>query len=125
MTKTGQYKQQIAESPSQSSVKGEPQSIAKARPFSRDLTGEQTSQGSAVNVDFLKSLLQATFFFDYFEYVANKTYRGDNLELKVVKLKTVHPNMYDACMLGDYVIRLVAAFGLIGLALFGAFKLIS
>ena len=74
---------------------------------------------------FLQSFLNATPLFNLFEYIADHTYGGDRIYLKVAKLKAVHPYFYQTCQWTDAAIRLVVVAILVIIAARAAFKIIS
>lgn len=110
------YKQEISASPRKTSapVKGR---ASAGKQLKNDPTASQM-KGTGDGFNFLSSLLQATLFFNYFEHVASKTYVGERLDLKVVKLKTLQPRFYSWSIKLDVVVRILAFIALFSAACF-------
>lgn len=89
--RTERYEDIIKQSPKPSVSNNAKVTATAEEPISSDPIADSAKKADTNGADFLGSLLHAKIFFDYFEYVANRTYKGENLELKIVKLKTVHP----------------------------------
>lgn len=75
--------------------------------------------------NFLKSFLNATPFFDLFEYVAERHYSGKSSVVKVTKLKTLHPGYFGFCVWADVVVRMIVVAALITIAIYAASKIVS
>lgn len=99
-------------------------SASKAEAIVKDPLADSAKQADTNGANFLGSLLHATIFFDYFEYVAGKTYRGDSIEQKVLKLKTVHPNFHKLSVTLDMAVVIIAVVVLIAAAACAIFKVI-
>jgi len=119
------YRKEIDQSPTKTqTAKAKKPKTKNSKALTKD-PGSAVSKGSAVEgVTFLASILQATIFFDYFEHVANKTYPNSKSELRVVKLKTVHPVFHDCCTFFDFCARVLAFLALFTLAILSAYKLV-
>lgn len=123
MTKVQQYKAEIEEK-SKSPAKPVEPKVKNARNVSVDPGSVVPPQNNHEGINFLSSLLHATIFFDYFEYVANKTYSGNHVETKILKLKTVHPNAHTICLVLDVAVRFIAVAALIIVAIASAYKVV-
>ena len=75
--------------------------------------------------NFLKSFLNATPFFDLFEYIADHTCNGKTISVKIAKLKAFHPVFYRFCVFSDITVRGVVVAALIWLAINTAWKVVS
>lgn len=106
--RTEWYEDIIKQSPKPSVGNNAKVTATAEEPISSDPIADSAKKADTNGADFLGSLLHAKIFFDYFEYVANRTYKGENLELKIVKLKTVHPYFYNICIILDMVVATVA-----------------
>jgi hypothetical protein len=106
--RTERYEDIIKQSPKPSVSNNAKVTATAEEPISSDPIADSAKKADTNGADFLGSLLHAKIFFDYFEYVANRTYKGENLELKIVKLKTVHPYFYNICIILDMVVATVA-----------------
>lgn len=106
--RTERYEEIIKQSPEPSVSNNTKVTATAEEPISSDPIADSAKKADTNGADFLGSLLHAKIFFDYFEYAANRTYKGENLELKIVKLKTVHPNFYNICIILDMVVATVA-----------------
>lgn len=96
----------------------------KIASLSKDPGNTIKSDGHVNGASFFASLLQATIFFDYFEHVANKTYKGDRTDVKILKLKTLHPVFHRWCIRADYCARFLGFIALFVFAAMSAYKLI-
>ena len=103
--RTERYEDIIKQSPKPSVSNNAKVTATAEEPISSDPIADSAKKADTNGADFLGSLLHAKIFF---EYVANRTYKGENLELKIVKLKTVHPYFYNICIILDMVVATVA-----------------
>ena len=103
-TNLQKYKRTILNSPAKTETVDEA-TASSGRPLHDDPASKSGMQSSGDGFNFLSSALNATFFFDYFEHVANKTYGGGRTDLKVIKLKNVHPRFHQHAIQCDFVGR--------------------
>jgi hypothetical protein len=75
--------------------------------------------------DFLSKYLEASPFIDLFERYAASQYVGKYLQVKVFKLRTVHPGFYRLCMTLDTVVRVIVVGSLLAIAFVAAYKVLS
>lgn len=111
-TNLQKYKSTISSSPKKlkAPVKAK---ATKAQTVRHDPALKHGMNGTQDGFNFLSSALQATFFFDYFEHVANKSYAGDRTDIKILKLKAVHPRFHKYAIRSDFFGRVVVYFLLI------------
>ncbi|HEU5187059.1 MAG TPA: hypothetical protein VFT87_01005 [Candidatus Saccharimonadales bacterium] len=114
-TNLKKYKEEISSSPTKTVVPKKAQT-KNSKKLSADPTGKSQMRGTSDGFNFLSSLLQATLFFDYFEHVAAKTYVGERIDLKVVKLKSLHPRFYKWAIRCDLAVRALAFIALFTVA---------
>lgn len=125
MSKVDKYRNEIKNSPKTSQTAKAKKPKTKDNQILNKDPGA-TSNGTSTNdgINILTSLLQATIFFDYFEHVAHKTYQGGRVDLKIVKLKTVHPYLHIACIVSDFAVRLLGFVAVFALAILTAYKVL-
>lgn len=104
--KIQKYKKTISSSPDrlQSAKKA---TASKATPLVSDPGRLPGMHSTNDGFSFLSSALHATFFFDYFEHIANKSYSGGRSDIKILKLKAVHPHFHQCAIKADFCGRIV------------------
>lgn len=109
------YKQTIRKSPRSTEVPTQG-TVSDAKTMYKDPVAKIGMRGPNDGFNFLSSALNATFFFDYFEHVANKTYGGGRMDLKIIKLKTLHPRFHKCAICADFIGRVVVYISLVAAA---------
>lgn len=123
MSKLAAYKKEIAKSPKvPEAASAKKPTVKNEQPLKYDPGAGTFPNHNADGYNFLSSILHATIFFDYFEYVADKTYKGKSIETKIISLKTAHPKFHTLCLSLDFLTRLFALIALSVFAVWSAYK---
>jgi hypothetical protein len=119
------YQQIINKGPRKSqTAKAKKTKVTEVEVLQQDPGRMPSPDKSSEATNFLGSLMQATIFFDYFEHVAEKTYRGDRVDVKVAKLKSVHPQFHQFCIKADSAVRVLGVAALYMFAVASLIKLV-
>ena len=127
MSKVEDYRKEISKAPRVSNTANaiKAKSTAKnAKPLQQDPVRNVVPTNNGDSINFLASLMQATIFFDYFEHVASKTYKGERLDIKIVKLKANHPDFHSWSVFADSVARVLCFTAVLLLVVISAYKVL-
>ena len=123
MSKLKAYKKEIAKSSKVTkTANAKRPRVKNEQQLTNDPATKPLPNHGSDGYNFLASILHATIFFDYFEYVATKSYKGKSIEIKIITLKTAHPKFHTICLFFDFITRLFALLALSVFAVWSVYK---
>lgn len=90
-----------------------------------DTKKERKSETPVDGFKFLRSFMNATPFFDLFEYIADHHYKSTVTRVNALRLKSLHKWFFYTCIVSDYIARFAVVSLLLYIAGKSAIKLID
>lgn len=102
----------------------QPSNVRQIDPDQQALTLEseiKTNDG----FNLLGILLETAFFYSLFEYIADRQFTSKTRQLRVAKMRNLHPRVYRWVIRFDFGVRVIVVVAIVAAGIFSVWKVLS
>lgn len=89
---------------------------------------EPISLGSDIKANdgfnLLGIILETAFFYSLFEYIAVRQFSSKTRQLRIARMRAIHPSVYRWSIRADFAIRVIVVLAIVGAGIYSVFKVL-